>query len=195
MSATFLGYRRADGRAGVRNVVAILSAMDNTNPSAERIASMVSNTTAIATPFGRGQIGADFEVTLRTLAGIAGHPNVAAVLVLSLSLASGEELARRIRETGKPVEVLGLQESGSAMAMTMEGVNIAARLVIEASELMREPIGLKELIVGVECGGSDTTSGLASNPAVGRFSDRLVDAGGTIVLSEPAEFMLSLIHI
>ena len=189
MSATFLGYRRADGRAGVRNVVAILSAMDNTNPSAERIASMVSNTTAIATPFGRGQIGADFEVTLRTLAGIAGHPNVAAVLVLSLSLASGEELARRIRETGKPVEVLGLQESGSAMAMTMEGVNIAARLVIEASELMREPIGLEELIVGVECGGSDTTSGLASNPAVGRFSDRLVDAGGTIVLSEPAEFM------
>ncbi len=189
MSATFLGYRRADGRAGVRNVVAILSAMDNTNPSAERIASMVSNTTAIATPFGRGQIGADFEVTLRTLAGIAGHPNVAAVLVLSLSLASGEELARRIRETGKPVEVLGLQESGSAMAMTMEGVNIAARLVIEASELMREPIGLEELIVGVECGGSDTTSGLASNPTVGRFSDRLVDAGGTIVLSEPAEFM------
>ena len=95
MTDTFLGYRRADGRVGVRNVVAVLSAMDNTNPSAERIASMVNGTEVLATPFGRGQIGADFEVTRRTLAGIAGHPNVAGVLVLSLSLASGEELGDR----------------------------------------------------------------------------------------------------
>ena len=85
MTDHFLGYRRADGRVGVRNVVAILSAMDNTNPSAERIGSMVNGTAVLATPFGRGQIGADFEVTRRTLAGIAGHPNVAGVLVLSLS--------------------------------------------------------------------------------------------------------------
>lgn len=184
-----MGYRRANGRVGVRNVVAILSAMDNTNPSAERIASMVTGTAVLSTPFGRGQIGADFEVTRRTLAGIAGHPNVAAVLVLSLSLSSGEELASRIRATGKPVETLGLQECGSAMAMTMEGVRIAARLVIEASELARESCSVDELTVAVECGGSDTTSGLASNPAVGRFADRLVDAGGTIILSEPAEFM------
>ena len=121
MTGTFLGYRRADGCVGVRNIVAILSAMDNTNPSAERIASMVNGAAALATSFGRGQIGADFEVTRRTLAGIAAHPNVAAVLVLSLSLASGQELADRVRATGKPVEVPGLQESGSALAMTMEG--------------------------------------------------------------------------
>ena len=133
MTDTFLGYRRADGRVGVRNVVAVLSAMDNTNPSAARIASMVNGTTVLATPFGRGQIGADFEVTRRTLAGIAGHPNVAGVLVLSLSLASGQELAARVRATGKPVEVLGLQETGSALAMTMEGVRIATRLVLAAS--------------------------------------------------------------
>ena len=189
MTDHFLGYRRADGRAGVRNVVAILSAMDNTNPSAERIGSMVNGTAVLATPFGRGQIGADFEVTRRTLAGIAGHPNVAGVLVLSLSLASGEELASRVRAADTPVEVLGLQESGSALAMTMEGVRIATRLVLAASELSREPCPLEHLTVGVECGGSDTTSGLASNPAVGRFSDRLVDSGGTVILSEPAEFM------
>ena len=140
MSTEFPGYRRENGLVGVRNVVVVLSAMDNTNPSAERIASMVSGTAVLMTPFGRSQIGADFEVTLRTLAGIASHPNVAAVLVLSLSLASGEELARRVRESGKPVEVLGLQESGSAMAMTMEGVRIAARLVLQASGLQREPL-------------------------------------------------------
>lgn len=189
MSGEFPGYRRADGRVGVRNVVAVLSAMDNTNPSAERIASMVRGTEVLATPFGRGQIGADFEVTRRTLAGIAGHPNVAGVLVLSLSLASGRVLASRVRATGKPVEVLGLQECGGALAMTMEGVRIAARLVLEASELARERCPLGELVVAVECGGSDTTSGLASNPAIGRFSDRLIDSGGTVILSEPAEFM------
>jgi altronate dehydratase large subunit len=189
MTMEFKGYRRPDGRVGVRNVVVILSAMDNTNPSADRIASMVTGTTVVSTPFGRGQIGADFEVTLRTLAGVAGHPNVAAVLVLSLSLASGRDLAERVRATGKPVEVLGLQEIGSAMALTMQGVQIAARMVIEASAQERELFPVSELIVGVECGGSDTTSGLASNPAVGRFSDQLVDAGGTIILSEPAEFM------
>ena len=189
MTYHFQGFRRADGRVGVRNVVAIVSAMDNTNPSAARIAQMVSGTTVLATPFGRGQIGADFEVTLRTLAGIASSPNVAAVLVLSLSLASGQDLAARIRACSKPVEVLGLHECGSAMAMTLEGSRIAARLVIEASELAREACPVSELTVAVECGGSDTTSGLASNPAVGHFSDRLVDAGGTIILSEPAEFM------
>ena len=189
MTSEFMGYRRGDGRVGVRNVVAILSAMDNTNPSAARIRSMVAGTAVLATPFGRGQIGSDFEITRKTLSGIAGHPNVAAVLVLSLSLASGHELASRIRSKGTPVEVLGLQECGSAGALTMEGVRIAARMVIDASELARQPCPIDLLTVAVECGGSDTTSGLASNPSVGRFSDRLVDAGGTIILSEPAEFM------
>jgi altronate dehydratase large subunit len=189
VSESFLGYERSDGRVGVRNTVAILSAMDNTNPSAERIAAMVSGTTVLSTPFGRGQIGADFEVTLRTLSGMAAHPNVAAVLVLSLSEASANELAERVARSGKPVEVLGLHEYGSALELTVAGARIASRLVIEASRIRRKPYPMELLTVGVECGGSDTTSGLASNPAVGRFADQLVDAGGTIVLSEPAEFM------
>ena len=133
MGEVFRGFRRLDGRVGVRNTVVVLSAMDNTNPSAERIASMVQGTTALTTPFGRGQIGADFEVTKRTLAGIAGHPNVAAVVVLSLSLASGKDVADRISATGKPVEVLGLQECGSAVALTMEGVKITRGLRNRAS--------------------------------------------------------------
>ncbi|MEM7058420.1 MAG: UxaA family hydrolase [Pseudomonadota bacterium] len=185
----FLGYHRPDGRVGVRNTVAILSAMDNTNPSAERIGAMVRGTTVLTTPFGRGQIGADMEVTRRTLAGIAAHPNVAAAIVLSLSLETAEPIAGRIRATGKPVHVLGLQESGSALDLTLEGAKTAAQMVIDASAQTRAPAPFSALSVGVECGGSDATSGLASNPAVGRFSDRLVDEGGTIILSEPAEFM------
>lgn len=186
---TFMGYRRPDGRVGVRNIVAVVSAMDNTNPCAYRIADIVDGTTAIATPFGRTQIGHDFEMTLRTLAGIGSHPNVAAVLVLGLSMATANALADRIRPSGKPVEALGLQEAGSTMGLTTEGVRVTADLVVAASEQARAPCEFADLVVAVECGGSDTTSGLASNPAVGLFADRFIDAGGTIILSEPAEFM------
>ena len=186
---TFMGYRRPDGRIGVRNLVAVISAMDNTNACANRIAHIVSNAQAITTPFGRTQIGHDFEMTLRTLAGVGAHPNVAAVLVLGLSLASANALADRIRPSGKPVEVLGLQEAGNTMELTAEGARVAADLVVAASENVRESCDFSDLVVAVECGGSDTTSGLAGNPTVGLFADRFIDAGGTIILSEPAEFM------
>lgn len=189
MNTRFQGYRRADGRVGVRNQVAILSAMDNTNPSAQRIASMVAGTVVLSTPFGRTQIGHDFEMTRKTLAGLACHPNIAAVLVLSLSLESGADLAEIVRASGKPVACLGLQESGSALAMTMAGVKAATGFVVAASEIQREACDFADLSIAVECGGSDTTSGLASNPTLGQFADRFIDAGGTIILSEPAEFM------
>ena len=84
----FIGHRRPDGRVGVRNIVAVVSAMDNTNPCASRIADIVDGTIAIGTPFGRTQIGHDFEMTLRSLAGIGAHPNGASVLVLGLSMAT-----------------------------------------------------------------------------------------------------------
>ena len=130
----FLGYRRADDRVGVRNFVAVISAMDNTNPCADRVASIVPNAQAITTPFGRTQIGHDFEISLLTLAGIGCHPNVASVLVLGLSLTSANALADRIRPSGKPVEVLGLQEAGNTMALTAEGARVAADLVVAASQ-------------------------------------------------------------
>ena len=107
---TFLGFQRPDGRIGIRNHVVVLSAMDNTNPSARRICDMVSGTVEISTPFGRGQIGADMEITRRTLAGLGAHPNVAAVLVLSLSEDTAAPIAERIRASGKPVEMLGRDE-------------------------------------------------------------------------------------
>ena len=189
MSSKIMAYRRPDGKIGIRNDVAVISAMDNTNPSANRIASMVKGTIAITTPFGRGQIGHDLEATRDALAGLGNHPNVAAVLLMSLSLDTAEPIRKRLEKSGKPVITMGLQEEGGTLDLTIAGAKAAAKLVLDASELEREPCGLSELIVGVECGGSDATSGLASNPATGVFSDRLVDAGGTIVMSEPAEFM------
>jgi altronate dehydratase large subunit len=163
--------------------------MDNTNPTTENIAKAVCGTIPLCTPFGRTQIGHDFEMTLKTLSAIGCHPNIAAVLVLSLSLESARRLAGLIEPSGKPVETLGLQECGGTTALLAEGIRSAARLVLEASELNREACSFSDLIIGVECGGSDTTSGIVSNPATGMFADRFIDEGGTIILSEPAEFM------
>ena len=189
MNTEILGFRRPDGRVGVRNDVAVLSAMDNTNATARRIAATVKGTIALTTPFGRTQIGDDFEITLKTLAGIAKHPNIAAVLVLSIEESSASRLAERIGPSGKPVEVLGLQDTGGVVNLTGKGTRIALDMVVGASELKREPCAFSELVIGVECGGSDATSGIVSNPVTGIFADRFIDAGGTIILSEPAEFM------
>jgi altronate dehydratase large subunit len=174
---------------GIRNQVAVLSVMDNTNPTAHRIADIVNGTVALSTPFGRGQFGYDRDMTYKTLAGLATHPNIAAVLILSLSMDTAQYLLDLVEPCGKPTRALGLQETGGTLELTAAGAKIAAQLVGETSELQRQARPLSELVVGVECGGSDATSGLASNPAVGSFADRLVDEGGTIILSEPAEFM------
>lgn len=189
MTIEIRGYIRPDGRVGIRNYVAVLSAMDNTNAAAARIAAIVDGSIALTQPFGRTQIGFDSEMTQKTLAGLGCHPNIASVLVLGLSLESAEAMAERIRPSGKPVEVLGLQECGGALPLAFEGAKIATRLVIEASELKRQPTPFNSLCIAVECGGSDTTSGIASNPTLGVFSDKFVDAGGTIIMSEPAEFI------
>lgn len=189
MTTQFFGYPRPDGRVGIRNQVAILSVMDNTNPTAHRIADIVNGTVAVSTPYGRGQLGYDRDMTYKTLAGLVTHPNIAAVLILSLSMETADILLKLVEPCGKPVKALGLQEVGGTLDMTATGARIAADMVRTATELLRVPCSIADLVVGVECGGSDATSGLASNPAVGAFSDRLVDEGGTIVLSEPAEFM------
>ena len=189
MTTQFFGYPRPDGRVGIRNQVAVLSVMDNTNPTAHRIADIVNGTIAVSTPYGRGQLGYDRDMTYKTLAGLVTHPNIAAVLILSLSMETADILLKLVEPCGKPVKALGLQEVGGTLDLTAIGARIAADMVGTATELQRVPCSIADLVVGVECGGSDATSGLASNPAVGAFADRLVDEGGTIVLSEPAEFM------
>ncbi|WP_436644426.1 UxaA family hydrolase [Microbaculum sp. FT89] len=189
MSGTFLGYARPDGSAGVRNRVAILSIVDTAAGTARRIGAMVRGATVITTSFGRGQIGYDYEMTVRALAGLGSNANVAAVLVVGLEPASAEIVAAQIRPTGKPVEIVTVMGDGGPLSAALKGARWVADQVIAASRQQREPLPLSTLTVGVECGGSDTTSGIASNPAVGWAADALVDAGGTVVLSETSEWM------
>lgn len=185
---TFLGYRRENGTVGVRNWVAVVSVMDNCNPVTRTIALAVDGTIPVTTLFVRGQFGADLDFAYESLAGLARNPNVSAVLLVGLEESSTEEVASRIRATGKPVEAVHLQPHGTIQCIA-DGTRKAMRLAIAASRLRREPCPVSELIVGVECGGSDTTSGLSCNPTIGRMADRLIAEGGSVIISETSEFI------
>jgi altronate dehydratase large subunit len=187
MAKTFLGYPREDGTIGVRNWVAVMSIMDNCNPVTRAICQQVDGTIPVTTLFVRGQYGRDLEITYNTLAGMGRNPNIAAVLLIGLEEQTTEEVAKRIRKSGKPVEAIHLQPNGTINCVA-EGTRRAMKMVVRASGARRVASPTSSLIVGVECGGSDTTSGLTCNPVIGQMSDRLVDDGGTVIISETSEF-------
>ncbi|WP_251341307.1 UxaA family hydrolase [Haloplanus halophilus] len=192
MGETFSGFRRTDGRIGVRNHVAIIP----TSVSVSSIASKVADEAgewARATPhqMGTSQPDRTREQTRRTLAGIGRNPNVGGALVVELGTEDidAEGLADDIARVDTPVSTLTVREVGGTRAALDEGVSLATALYDEAKEARREEADVSELVFGVECGGSDATSGIAANPAVGHACDRLVEAGGTASFSETPEFI------
>lgn len=189
MRKTFLGYARPDGSYGVRNYVAVISTADNSNFVARRVSQMIKGTIPVCPCFGRGEIGEDMDLHIRTMGGIGANPNVHSAVVVSLEPAIAEKIAARIRETGKKALVFSMDECGGSIGCTEQAVRAAKRLVIEASMESRVEVGIEKLQLGVECGGSDTTSGVVSNPATGIVADRLVDEGGIVILSETTEWM------
>jgi len=188
MAKTFLGYRRAQGRAGVRNWIAVISVMDNCNPVTRAISQAVAGTIAVTAMFVRGQFGADLDFALGALAGMGRNPNIAGVVLVGLEPESTEGVAALIRPSGKPVEQVHLQPDGTIECIA-RGTRLAARLALQASQARRDACPIAELVIGLECGGSDTTSGLSCNPAIGRMADRLVGDGGTVIISETSEFI------
>ena len=186
----FLGYRRADGRAGTRNHVVVLSIVGLVGAAARRIAASVHGTLGVATPYGRGLFGDDKLAHERQLIGLGRNPNAAAVLVVGADRKTADRVAAGIASCGKPVEVVALDDvHEDAVELTRIGVLRAAALVREASRLRREPCAARELFVGVECGHSDATSGLGANPLAGAAIDLLVDAGGSAVFGETVEWL------
>ncbi len=184
-----LGYRRENGTYGVRNHLLIIPTSVCAGETAVNIARLVSGAVAIPHQHGCCEIGDDFETTKRTLVGFGKNPNVGAVLVLGLGCEGiqAEDVAREIAETGKPVEYLIIQEAGGTCKTVARGAELAAGMARKLAAENRVPFGLEELVLGLECGGSDPTSGLASNPAIGVASDLLVEAGGSSILSETTE--------
>lgn len=189
MRKSFMGYARPDGSYGVRNYVAIISTADNSNFIARRVAEMIRGTVPICPCFGRGEIGADMELHIQTMGGMGANPNVHSAVIVSLEPAIAEKIAGIIRAAGKKALVFSMDECGGSIGCTEQAIRAAKRLIIEASLEQRVEVGIEHLQLGVECGGSDTTSGVVSNPAVGRVADAIVDEGGTVILSETTEWM------
>lgn len=185
------GYVRPGGGIGVRNHVLILPAVVCASEVARRIAGVVPGTVAVQHQHGCGQIGADFEQTKRTLVGFGANPNVAGVVVVGLGCekVAAEQVAAEIAARGQKVELVVIQKEGGSRRAVERGVELARRLAQEAARVKTEPVPVSSLILGLECGGSDATSGLAANPALGVASDLLVAEGGTSILSETPEIM------
>ena len=180
------GYRRADGRVGIRNHVLILPVDDLSNAAAESVARAIPGTLALPHPYGRLQFGADLDLFFQTMIGTGANPNVAAVVVIGIEPAWTERIASGIAETGKPVAQFAIERHGDLRILEMAGRR-AAQLLQDASELTRVPVERGELLMSIKCGESDTTSGLGANPATSQAVDRHIAAGGTVIFGETTE--------
>lgn len=180
------GYRRANGAVGIRNHVIVLPVDDLSNAAAEAVANIVPGTLALSHPYGRLQFGEDLELTFRTLIGTGVNPNVAAVVVIGIEPEWTERVVSGIAATGKPVAGFAIESHGD-LATIATAARTAQEFVQDASELQREPIERSELLISIKCGESDTTTGLASCPAVSAVVDRWVQGGGSALFGETSE--------
>ena len=187
----FKGFRRENGLFGVRNHILILPSVVCSNHVANKIAE--NNDLAVSFPHvnGCGQLGDDREQTLQTLIGAGKNPNVAAVLIVGLGCESlpTATLYDAIKSTGKKVAYINIQDEGGTVKTIEKGIKITSLWTEEILKEVRIPVNISELTIGLECGGSDATSGLFSNPVLGYVSDILVKHGGTSILSETPEFI------
>ncbi|OWT58145.1 UxaA family hydrolase [Candidimonas nitroreducens] len=185
-NTTFLGYRRENGRVGVRNHVIIMPLDDLSNAACEAVANNIKGTMAIQHPYGRLQFGADLELHFRTLIGAGSNPNVAAVVVIGIEDGWTQKVVEGIAATGKPVTGFGIERHGDHETI-MKASKVAKEYVQWASEKQREVCHINELWVSTKCGESDTTSGCGSNPSVGNAFDKLHGLGATLVFGETTE--------
>lgn len=194
---TFLGYMRPDGRAGARNTVLVMPINRSLNFIASSITRMTRMTRHFEIPAETGRPAKDRETIARTMAGLMANPNVGGVLLLAVKPAASsayrnmgvERFIAEAEKTGKPWRVVYLTESGGSYGMLGEALRITRDLVVQVSRARRTPCPLSSLTLGVKCGTSDATSGIAGNPCVGAAFDRVVGAGGTAFFSETTEII------
>jgi len=183
---SFYGYRRENGRVGVRNHVVILPVDDISNASAEMVGHNIKGTLAIPHSYGRLQFGADLDLFFRTIIGTGRNPNVAAVVVIGIEPGWTQRVVDGIAATGKPVTGFSIEGRGD-IATVAEASRMAQEYVQWATELQREQCPLSDLWISVKCGESDTTSGLGSNPTVGSLMDKLDPLGVHLCFGETSE--------
>jgi len=180
------GYRRANGRVGVRNHVIILPVDDISNAAAEGVASNIKGALALPHAYGRLQFGEDLELFFRTMIGTGSNPNVAACIVIGIEPGWTQRIVDGIAKTGKPVAGFSIERYGDIQTIA-NASRTAKEFVQWASELERRQCNFNELYISVKCGESDTTTGLASCPTVGNVIDKFVALGGTASFGETSE--------
>jgi len=188
---SFLGYPRQNGSVGTRNHIGVISTVGCANDVTWWITRQVKGCAPFLHGQGCAQTQPDLEQVTRTLISLGWNPNLAGVLVVSLGCesVSADRIVEGIAASGKPVEKVVVQKVGGARTAVAQGTRIVQAMAVEASRIKREEFPDSELVIGVKCGASDTTSGLVSNPAAGAACDLLVDNGGTCVFGETTEFM------
>ncbi|MGJ3265120.1 MAG: UxaA family hydrolase [Salinarimonas sp.] len=182
----FMGWRRENGRVGVRNHVVLLPLDDLSNAACEAVANNIKGTLALPHAYGRLQFGEDLDLHFRTLIGIGSNPNIAAVVVIGIEDGWTQRVVDGIAKTGKPVTGFGIEGTGDIMTIA-KASRVAKDYLQWASELQRETCPIKDLWVSTKCGESDTTTGLASCPTVGNMYDKLIPLGLTGVFGETSE--------
>lgn len=183
---TILGYRRENGRVGVRNHVIILPVDDISNAACEAVANNIKGTLALPHAYGRLQFGEDLDLFFRTMIGTGSNPNVAAVVVIGIEQGWTQRIVDGIATSGKPVK--GFSIEGKGDLRTIADASFQAKEYVQwATELQRTVCDLQELYISVKCGESDTTTGLASCPAVGNVVDKHCEEGGTASFGETSE--------
>ncbi len=185
-NATFRGYRRDNGRVGVRNHVIIIPVDDISNAAAEAVANNIKGTIALPHPYGRLQFGADLELHFRTLIGTGCNPNVAAAIVIGIEPGWTKRVVDGIAKTGKPVQGFWIEQNGDHATIAAASRK-AKEFVHYATALSRVERPLSDLWVSTKCGESDTTSGCGSNPTVGNAFDKLYPRGTTLCFGETTE--------
>ncbi|WP_343084946.1 UxaA family hydrolase [Blautia producta] len=187
----FMGYVRPNGKVGARNHVAVIPSVNCSNDVAKRICAQVAGCYSLNHHQGCCQLPPDLERTTLSLTGLGCSPNVGAALIVSLGCEGTDVdyMAEEIARTGKPVEVIRIQELGGTRIAVEEGVKKARLLADSISDCRREPVDISEFVMAIKCGASDATSGLASNCVIGYVADKVVDLGGTVVFGETTEFI------
>ena len=185
-AATFMGWRRENGRVGVRNHVVLLPLDDLSNAACEAVANNVKGTMALPHAYGRLQFGEDLDLHFRTLIGIGSNPNVAAVVVIGIEDQWTNRIVEGIAKTGKPVVGFGIEGHGDIATIAKASYQ-AKRFVQWATELPREECPISDLWISTKCGESDTTTGLSSCPTVGNLYDKLIPQGIYGVFGETSE--------
>ena len=185
-SETFRGYRRENGRVGIRNHVVILPVDDISNAACEGVASNIKGALAIPHSYGRLQFGPDLELFFRTMIGTGANPNVAAAVVIGIEPGWTDRIVQGIARTGKPVTSFSIERHGDLQTIA-QASRKAKEYLQWASEAQREECSVADLYVSVKCGESDTTTGLGSCPTVGEIIDRVIPLGATASFGETSE--------